>query len=52
MGLFSGFTAVHPGTLVESHDIVAMDENGAIVLLPFFLRGVTSNLTVITLTHE
>ena len=28
----------------ESHAIVVMDKNGASVVLPFFLRGVTSNL--------
>ena len=34
----------------ESHAIVAMDENGASVVLPFFLRGVTSHLTIIPMT--
>ena len=36
----------------ESHAIVAMDENGASVVLPFFLRGVTSHLTVMPLTRD
>ena len=36
----------------ESHAIVAMDENGAIVVLPFFSRGVTLHLTVMTLTRD
>ena len=36
----------------ESHDIVTMDENGASVVLPFFLIGVTSHLTVMPLTHD
>ena len=36
----------------ESHDIVVMDENGASVVLTFFLRGVTSHLTVMPLTRE
>ena len=29
-----------------------MDEKGAIVVLPFFLIGVTSHLTVILLTRD
>ena len=36
----------------ESHDIVAMDENGASIVLPFFLREVTSHLNVLPLTHD
>ena len=36
----------------ESHDIVAMDENGASVVLPFFLRGFTLHLTVMPLTRD
>ena len=36
----------------ESHDIIVMDENGASVVLPFFLRGVTSYLTVMPLTRD
>ena len=36
----------------ESHAIVDMDENGSSVVLPFFLRGVTSHLTVMPLTRE
>ena len=36
----------------ESHAIVAMDENGASVVLPFFLRGVTSHLNVMLLTRD
>ena len=36
----------------ESHAIVAMDENGASVVLPFFLRGVTLHLTVIPLNRS
>ena len=36
----------------ESHAIVAMDENGASVVLPFYLRGGTSHLTIMPLTHD
>ena len=36
----------------ESHAIFAMDDNGASVVLPFFLRGVTSHLTVMPLTRD
>ena len=36
----------------ESHAIVAMYENGANVILPFFLRGVISHLTVMLLTRD
>ena len=36
----------------ESHAIVAMDENGASVVLTFFLRGVTSHLNVMPLTRD
>ena len=36
----------------ESHAIVAMDENVASVVLHFFLRGVTSYLTSMPLTHD
>ena len=36
----------------ESHAIFVMDENGASVVLPFFLRGVTSHLTVVPLTRN
>ena len=36
----------------ESHDIVAMDENSASVVLPSFLRGVTSHLTVMPLNRD
>ena len=36
----------------ESHAIVAMDENGASVVLPFFLRGVTAHLNVLPLTRD
>ena len=36
----------------ESHAIVAMYENGASVVLPFFLRGVTLHLNVLSLTHD
>ena len=36
----------------ESHAIVAMNENGASVVLPFFLRGVPSHLTVMPLTRD
>ena len=36
----------------ESHDIVVMDENGASVVLPFFLRGVTSHLNSMPLTCD
>ena len=35
-----------------SHAIVAMDENSASFVLPFFLRGVTSHLTVMPLTRD
>ena len=36
----------------ESHAIVAMDEYGASVVLPLFLRGVTSHLNVLPLTRN
>ena len=36
----------------ESHAIVAMDDNGASVVLPFFLRGVTLHLTSMPLTRD
>ena len=36
----------------EYHDIVVMDENGANVVLPFFLRGFTFHLTVMPLTRD
>ena len=36
----------------ESHAIVALDENGASVVLPFFLRGFTSHLNVLPLTRD
>ena len=36
----------------ESHAIVAMDENGASVVLPFFLRGVTPHINVLPLTRD
>ena len=36
----------------ESHAIFAMDDNVASVVLPFFLRGVTSHLTVMPLTRD
>ena len=36
----------------EPHAIVAMDENGASVVLSFFLTGVTSHLTVMLLTRD
>ena len=36
----------------ESHAIVAMDENGASVVLPFFLIRVTSHLNFMPLTHD
>ena len=35
----------------ESHAIVSMDENGASVVLPFFLIGVTLHLAVMPLTR-
>ena len=36
----------------ESHAIVAMDENGASVVLPFFLKGVILHLTVMPLNRD
>ena len=36
----------------ESYIIVSMDENGASVVLTFFLRGVTLHLTVMLLTRD
>ena len=36
----------------ESHAIVTMDANGASVVLPFFLRVVTSHLNVLPLTRD
>ena len=36
----------------ESHDIVAMYENVASVVVKFFLRGFMSHLTVIPLTRD
>ena len=36
----------------ESHSIVAKDENGERVILPFFLKGVTSHLNVSPLSLE
>jgi hypothetical protein len=36
----------------ESHSIVAEDENGERVILPFFLKGVTSHLNVSPLSLE
>ena len=36
----------------EYHSIVAMDENGASVVLPLFLRGFTSHLTAMPLTRD
>ena len=36
----------------ESHAIVPIEENGASVVLPFLLRGVTSYLTVMPLTRD
>ena len=35
----------------ESHSIVAADEYGDIIVMPFFLRGVTSCLNVEPLTR-
>ena len=39
-------------TTQEFHAIVATDDNGASVVLPFFLRGVTLHLTVMPLTRD
>ena len=36
----------------ESHEIVAMDENAASVVLPLFFGGVTSHLNVLLLTCD
>ena len=36
----------------EFHAIFVIDENGASVVLPFFLRGVTSHLTAMPLTRD
>ena len=36
----------------ESHDIVAINENGESVVLSFFLRGITSHLTVMPLSID
>ena len=42
----------YPKPTQEYHVIVAMYENGASVVLPFFWRGVTSHLTVMPLTRD
>ena len=36
----------------SSHSVVAVDDNGEQVILPFFLRGVTSHFTVESISKE